>query len=105
MGEGPSNQPMTLREGAYALGATKLDRPEWTTVDPVTGIVVPIELDYIYAASPEESAFFRGLAEGRFLILPHPEVAGYYATRAGDTERQRSAILARARASRRIGVG
>jgi len=34
---------------------------------PVTGIVTPTSLDYMYAASPEESAFFRGLAEGRIL--------------------------------------
>ena len=27
------------------------------------------------------------LAEDRFLILPHPEVAGYYAMRAGDTDK------------------
>lgn len=33
--------------------------------DTVTGIVVPVELDYQYEASPEESAFFRALAEGR----------------------------------------
>lgn len=35
--------------------------------DPITGIVTPVSLDYLYAASPEESAFFRGLAEGRIL--------------------------------------
>lgn len=35
--------------------------------DPVTGIVVPVSLDYDYAASPEESAFYRGLNEGRIL--------------------------------------
>jgi uncharacterized OB-fold protein len=35
--------------------------------DPVTGIVVPVSLDYTYAASPEESAFYRGLAEGRIV--------------------------------------
>jgi uncharacterized protein len=35
--------------------------------DAVTGITVPVELDYTYEASPEESAFFRGLAEGRIL--------------------------------------
>jgi len=35
--------------------------------EPVTGIVTPVSLDYLYAASPEESAFFRGLAEGRIL--------------------------------------
>ncbi len=33
----------------------------------VTGVITPVELDYIYAASPEESAFYRGLAEGRIL--------------------------------------
>ncbi len=38
-----------------------------STTDPITGIVTPVSLDYLYAASPEESAFFRGLAEGRIL--------------------------------------
>lgn len=35
--------------------------------DQVTGIVSPVHLAYDYAASPEESAFFRGLAEGKIL--------------------------------------
>ena len=35
--------------------------------DAVTGIVSPVHLAYDYAASPEESAFFRGLADGRIL--------------------------------------
>jgi uncharacterized OB-fold protein len=35
--------------------------------DPVTGVITPVSLDYLYAASPEESAFYRGLAEGRIL--------------------------------------
>ncbi|HUP99712.1 MAG TPA: OB-fold domain-containing protein [Aeromicrobium sp.] len=35
--------------------------------EPITGIITPVSLDYRYAASPEESAFFRGLAEGRIL--------------------------------------
>lgn len=34
---------------------------------PPTKIVTPVSLDYQYAASPEESAFFRGLAEGRIV--------------------------------------
>ncbi len=38
-----------------------------TEGDPVTGIITPVNLDYLYAASPEESAFYRGLAEGRIL--------------------------------------
>ena len=33
----------------------------------VTGVITPVELDYVYAASPEESAFYRGLAEGKIL--------------------------------------
>ncbi|GAA0322301.1 SDR family oxidoreductase [Streptomyces polychromogenes] len=32
-------------------------------------------------------ALFDGMEKGRFLILPHPEVAGYYAGRASDPER------------------
>jgi len=35
--------------------------------DPITGIVTPVTLDYLYAASPEETAFYRGLEEGRIL--------------------------------------
>src|SRR6478735_4967329 len=42
--------------GAEALGS-----------NPVTGVVVPVSLDYLYAASPEESAFYRGLNEGRIV--------------------------------------
>src|SRR5689334_14677129 len=37
------------------------------TRDPVTGIVVPVELDYLYAASPEESLFYTSLKEGRLV--------------------------------------
>ncbi|WP_109506139.1 Zn-ribbon domain-containing OB-fold protein [Nocardioides speluncae] len=33
--------------------------------EPVTGVVTPVALDYTYAASPEESAFYRALADGR----------------------------------------
>jgi hypothetical protein len=29
----------------------------------------------------------RGIADGRFLILPHPEVADYYAARATQNDR------------------
>ncbi|MFJ2604979.1 SDR family oxidoreductase [Streptomyces sp. NPDC091279] len=32
-------------------------------------------------------ALFKGIAEDRFLILPHPEVAGYYRNRAADPDR------------------
>lgn len=40
---------------------------ETTTEASVTEIITPVSLDYQYAASPEESAFFRGLAEGRIV--------------------------------------
>ncbi|MFE9453228.1 SDR family oxidoreductase [Streptomyces sp. NPDC006739] len=41
------------------------------------------------AIAPEEvaDALFKGIAEDRFLILPHPEVAGYYTARAGHPDR------------------
>jgi len=32
-------------------------------------------------------ALFAGIEEDRFLILPHPEVAGYYQARAADPDR------------------
>ncbi len=37
------------------------------TMDPVTGVVTTVSLDYNYAASPEESLFYRGLNEGRIM--------------------------------------
>ena len=33
----------------------------------VSGVITPVSLDYVYAASPEESAFYRGLNEGRIV--------------------------------------
>jgi uncharacterized OB-fold protein len=51
-------------DGSFETGASA---PSSTTADPVTGIITPVELDYLYAASPEESAFYRGLAEGRIV--------------------------------------
>ena len=45
---------------------------------PVTGIVVPVSLDYTYAASPEESAFYRGLAEGRVVGQRCPSCGKVY---------------------------
>jgi uncharacterized OB-fold protein len=46
--------------------------------DPVTGIVVPIELDYLYAASPEESLFYTSLSEGRLVGQRCPECGKVY---------------------------
>ena len=41
------------------------------------------------AIEPEvvAEAVWAALADGRFLVLPHPEVAGYYAARASDTDK------------------
>jgi NAD(P)-dependent dehydrogenase (short-subunit alcohol dehydrogenase family) len=41
------------------------------------------------AIEPEQvaDAVCDGLADGRFLILPHPEVHGYYTLRATDTDK------------------
>jgi NAD(P)-dependent dehydrogenase (short-subunit alcohol dehydrogenase family) len=41
------------------------------------------------AIEPEAvaEAVWSGIADERFLILPHPEVAGYYGLRAGDTDK------------------
>ncbi len=49
-----------------------------STLDPVTGVVTPVALDYTYAASPEESAFYRGLAEGRIVGQRCPACAKVY---------------------------
>ncbi|MBZ5736241.1 OB-fold domain-containing protein [Nocardioides sp. TRM66260-LWL] len=46
--------------------------------DPVTGVITPVSLDYVYAASPEESAFYRGLAEGRIVGQRCPSCGKVY---------------------------
>ncbi|WP_166138058.1 Zn-ribbon domain-containing OB-fold protein [Nocardioides ochotonae] len=47
-------------------------------MDPVTGVITPVALDYVYAASPEESAFYRGLAEGRIVAQRCPTCSKVY---------------------------
>ena len=50
--------------------ATEQSKPgevQGVATDPVSRVITPVELDYLYAASPEESAFYRGLAEGKLL--------------------------------------
>ena len=44
----------------------------------VTGIISPVNLEYRYAASPEESKFFRGLAEGRLVGQRCPQCQKVY---------------------------
>ena len=46
--------------------------------NPVTGVITPVSLDYLYAASPEESAFYRGLAEGRIVGQRCPSCGKVY---------------------------
>jgi len=46
--------------------------------EPLTEIVTPVSLDYTYAASPEESAFFRGLSEGRIVGQRCPQCRKVY---------------------------
>ena len=65
-----ASAPSSTTEGATDAGApssTTEETGSTTGVDPVTGVVVPVSLDYLYAASPEESAFYRGLNEGRIV--------------------------------------
>ncbi|MCD6638932.1 MAG: OB-fold domain-containing protein [Nocardioides sp.] len=54
-------------EPADDAGGEPAPTPSGPLPEPVTGVVTPVSLDYVYAASPEESSFFRGLAEGRIL--------------------------------------
>jgi uncharacterized OB-fold protein len=54
-------------EGAPSGGDSPLKEGVRDAGGPITGVVTPVNLDYIYAASPEESSFFRGLAEGKLL--------------------------------------
>jgi uncharacterized OB-fold protein len=49
-----------------------------TSRGDVAGIVTPVNLSYTYAASSEESAFFRGLAEGRILGQRCPKCGKVY---------------------------
>jgi uncharacterized OB-fold protein len=44
----------------------------------VTGIISPVRLAYDYAASPEESKFFRGLAEGKLFGQRCPKCEKVY---------------------------
>ncbi|WP_300402767.1 OB-fold nucleic acid binding domain-containing protein [Nocardioides sp.] len=60
-------EPAAERDAVATEQPRSGDMPADADVDPVTGIITPVELDYVYAASPEESAFYRGLAEGRIV--------------------------------------
>lgn len=51
---------------------------EPSAADPVTVTTTPVILDYDYVASPEESAFGRGLKEGRILAQACPKCRKVY---------------------------
>jgi uncharacterized protein len=57
-------EPVPADAAEVSTGSTGWARE---TLDPVTGIVVPVELDYLYAASPEESLFYTSLSEGKLV--------------------------------------
>ncbi|MEO3975392.1 SDR family NAD(P)-dependent oxidoreductase [Streptomyces sp. CAU 1734] len=64
--------------------------PQGVRTDMLTGAGTAGELVLAPTAiEPAEvaDALFRGIADDRFLILPHPEVAGFHRARAGDPER------------------
>lgn len=50
-----------------APGEAEATAPGSASDEPVTSVVTPVSLDYDYAASPEESLFYRGLNEGRIM--------------------------------------
>jgi uncharacterized OB-fold protein len=54
-------EPLSLVE----VRAERASKPLESDADPTTGIISPVNLDYTYAASEEESRFYRGLAEGK----------------------------------------
>ena len=63
-----------LPEGGFEARSARTS----TTDEPVTGVVTPVSLDYVYAASPEESTFYRGLDEGRILAQRCPTCEKVY---------------------------
>ena len=69
---GPARSPTSRASSRSTVGGLEAAQRERASRNhrdrrPVTGIITPVRLDYLYAASPEESAFYRGLAEGRIL--------------------------------------
>lgn len=50
-----------------APGESEATAPAAASGEPVSGVITKVSLDYDYAASPEESLFYRGLNEGRIM--------------------------------------
>ena len=104
----PGDAPYTVtKHGAVALAewlaVTYGDRGIGVSVVCPLGVATPLLLDPLEAGnpaaavvaasgtviSPEDVAqsVVEGLAEGRFLVLPHPEVGTYWAQKAADPQR------------------
>jgi uncharacterized protein len=64
--------------GAAAKPAAGDEDLRSETAAPITSVITPVSLDYLYAASPEESAFYRGLAEGRIIAQRCPSCRKVY---------------------------
>ena len=71
--EGSAVGPDRARPQPRDEAAAEQSRP-----GDVTGVVTPVELDYLYAASPEESSFYRGLAEGKLIGQRCPSCGKVY---------------------------
>ncbi len=65
--EGGAGGPDRARPQPRNEAATEQSRSGDVPAAPVTGVVTRVSLDYDYAASPEESLFYRGLNEGRIM--------------------------------------
>src|SRR3954447_3589336 len=74
----PGRARVLPRDEAATEQARHTTAEAGTDEDQVTGIVVPIELDYLYAASPEESLFYTSLEEGRLVGQRCPTCAKVY---------------------------
>jgi NAD(P)-dependent dehydrogenase (short-subunit alcohol dehydrogenase family) len=104
----PGDAPYTVtKHGAVAfaewLAVTYGDRGIGVSVVCPLGVATPLLLDPLEAGSPAASvvaasgsvitpevvadAVVEGLRDGRFLVLPHPEVGGYWAQKAADPDR------------------
>jgi NAD(P)-dependent dehydrogenase (short-subunit alcohol dehydrogenase family) len=104
----PGDAPYTVtKHGAVALAewlaVTYGDRGIGVSVVCPLGVATPLLLDPLEAGAPAAAvvaasgsvitpeevadAVVRGLADERFLVLPHPEVGAYWAQKAADPDR------------------